>query len=189
MASPKPHILLVPGAWHPPSAFSPLTTYLESHAYTVHTVAHPSIDATPPHKDFRADVDSVRSALTSLANQNHNVVVLMHSYGGIPGSEACNGLLASQRSADGKQGGVTHLIYCTAFAAPKGVSLMDALNRTPLPWFQFEDDDKKARHEELKDSLAILPATPRDVFYNAMTDDRQVEELVKSLRKQSYGPL
>lgn len=107
----KPIIVLVPGAWHPPSAFDPLTRYLESQGYTVDALALQSVDANPPLENFDADVKHIASVVEKHADTGRDVVLLTHSYGGNPGSSACKGLLKSQRSAAGKQGGIVHKIY------------------------------------------------------------------------------
>jgi pimeloyl-ACP methyl ester carboxylesterase len=189
MTSAKPVIALIPGAWHAPDSFSPLTKYLESHDYTVHGIHHTSVNSTPPKKDMSDDVAHVRSSITKLADEGHNVVVVMHSYGGVPGSSAAEGLLASQRSKEGKMGGITHMVYCTAFALPQGVSLMNALHDNPLPWWQFPSDDHKTRHKELRETFEITPINPKQVFYNQMKDDSEVTTLMSGLGKHSYGPL
>jgi hypothetical protein len=114
----KPVIVLVPGAWHPPSGFSPLTKYLESHGYTVDALHLQSVDANPPLKDFDADVQHIASAIAKHVDAGNDVVLLTHSYGGNPGSSACKGLLKSDRKKEGKKGGVVHKIYWYATTYP-----------------------------------------------------------------------
>ncbi len=172
--SSKPSIVLVPGAWHPPTAFSPLTKYLEANGYDVHPVALPSVGSSPPQPNFDADVSAISSKLTKLADAGKDIVVLSHSYGGIPGSSAIKGLLKSDR----KSGGVIHKIYCSSFALPVGASLMDTLNRTPLPWFNFPSEGDREQHHEKRETLTLVPATPAETFYNEITDKSTVESLV-----------
>jgi hypothetical protein len=189
MSSTKPVIVLIPGAWHAPDSFSPLSKYLESHGYTVHGIHHTSVNSVPPQKDMSNDIANIRSNITKLTDQGRDIVVLMHSYGGVPGSSAADGLLASQRSKEGKKGGITHLIYCTSFALPQGVSLMNATHDEPLPWYGFPSDDHKARHKELRETINFTPINPKEVFYNQITNDSEVEALVSNLGTHSYGTL
>jgi hypothetical protein len=107
----KPIIVLVPGAWHPPSAFDPLTKYLQSKGYTVDALALQSVDANPPLDNFDADVQHIARSIEKHTDAGHDVVLLTHSYGGNPGSSACKGLLKSQRAAANKPGGIVHKIY------------------------------------------------------------------------------
>ena len=172
----KPAILLVPGAWHAPSGFSPLTDYLTQHDYTVEGISLASVDSSPPQPDFDADVHGIASTISKHADQGSDIIILFHSYGGIPGASACKGLLKSDREATGRNGGVVHLIYCCAMAVDEGVCLMDGLGRQPLPWFDIAVDEK-----------TLTPKTPVETFYNDIDDKKVLDELVGSLKPQSYG--
>lgn len=57
---------------------------------------------------------------------------VLHSYGGIVGSEAVHESFGKQaRRGNGKSGGVVALLYMTAFVLPKGDSLASARGPTP----------------------------------------------------------
>ena len=189
----KPVIVLVPGAWHPPSAFDPLTKYLEAKGYTVDALPLQTVDANPPRPNFDADVQHIAQSIEKHADAGSDVVLLTHSYGGNPGSTACKGLLKSQRAAAGKNGGIVHKIYwyvplpipprrgnpanpspSCSFLVPPGVSLMDALGGD-LPWFRVSDDKQ-----------TVNPATPIDTFYNDISDRATLDALVASLGVHSY---
>lgn len=172
----KPTILLVPGAWHAPSGFSPLTKYLTQHGYTVEGISLASVGSSPPQPNFDADVNVIASTISKHADSGSDVILLFHSYGGVPGTSACKGLLKSDRSTTGKQGGVVHLIYCCAFAVDEGVCLMDGLGGQPPSWFDFAADEK-----------TLMPKTPVETFYNDIDDKKVLDELVASLKPQSYG--
>jgi len=174
----KPTILLVPGAWHTPSGFSPLTNYLTQHGYTVEGISLGSVGSSAPQPNFDADVQAIASTIRKHADQGSDILILFHSYGGIPGSSACEGLLKSDRETAGKNGGIVHLIYCAAFAVEEGVSLMDGLGGEPLPWWNFSSDQ-----------MTLMPKTPVETFYNDINDKEMLDELVGSLKPQSYGAL
>ena len=53
---------------------------------------------------------------------------------------------------------------------------MNALNDTPMPWFQITEDKK-----------TLTPATPKDTFYNDISDASVIDALIKDLSAQSYG--
>lgn len=172
----KPVIVLVPGAWHPPSCFSPLTKYLEGHGYTVDGISLPSVGSTPPPPNFDADVNVVASTVGKHADQGAEVILLFHSYGGVPGASACKGLSRSDRRAAGEKGGIVHLVYCCAFALDEGVCLMDGLGGRPLPWFGIAEDEK-----------TLVAKTPVETFYNDIHDRAVLDGLVDSLRPHAYG--
>jgi pimeloyl-ACP methyl ester carboxylesterase len=62
--------------------------------------------------------------LSSLADGGHDIVIILHSYGGIPGTQAVAGLSKTSRLAEGKKGGVIALVYLCAFLLQKGESLV-----------------------------------------------------------------
>lgn len=117
--STKPTVLLVPGAWHEPGSFAPLTSQLEAAGYTVRGVSLPSIGGEKPLKDFQPDVDAIRSMIETAADADEDILVLMHSYGSMPAGEAVKGLDKMSRRKEGKTGGVSHLFYCSAFVLGK----------------------------------------------------------------------
>ena len=128
--SSKPTIVLVTGAWHKPNMYSSLISDLETAGYPVIAPALPSVGGTCD--SFDEDVALVHDLVAGEVNQGRAVVVLMHSYGGMVGGAAVKGL-GSHEISNG--GGVTRLIYLTAFAMDEGISLWNALNNQPLPWF------------------------------------------------------
>lgn len=113
--SKKTAILFVPGAWHPATSFGPTITILEAAGYVCVPIALPTISTTKhasfPSPDFSPDVAVIASQIAKYSDEGFDVALVMHSYGGNPGSEACKGLTKANRQAAGKQGGVTHLIY------------------------------------------------------------------------------
>ncbi|KAK8169208.1 Alpha/beta hydrolase fold-1 [Phyllosticta citrichinensis] len=140
MAS-TPEIVFVPGAWQPSDCFDPLRAILKESGYVTHAVDHPSVGAEPPTGTLESDAASLRRLLLQLIEEEEKeVVMLLHSYGGVVGSCASEGLGLKQRRAEGKRGGILVLIYQAAFAIPKGKSLMDMLpGGEPLPWMRNED--------------------------------------------------
>lgn len=138
MSIPKPTLIFVPGAWHGPEAFTPVTSLLSASGYTCTGVALPSVDSHPAQPDFTADVSAIRSAIEAAADAEQDVFVVMHSYGGIPGTEATKGLSKSDRRGEGKRGGVAGLVYICAFALERGKSLHSTLPEGGLAWIKDE---------------------------------------------------
>ncbi|KAI5362053.1 putative alpha/Beta hydrolase [Septoria linicola] len=96
-------IILVPGAWHKPDCFPP--TVLVSLA---------SVGPQEHLKNFNPDVDVIRKHIEAAADAGQDVVVVAHSYGSIPTSEAIKGLDLKSRQAAGKKGGVVHFFFLSA---------------------------------------------------------------------------
>lgn len=77
----------------------------------------------------------------ALADQGKDVVVLMHSYGGVPGSAALEGLGKTARVEKGEKGGVARLVYVCSFALREGERMPDAGNMEKLR--QYDGLDEK----------------------------------------------
>ena len=115
----KPTILLVGGAWHTADYLKPLATALEAAHYPTLTLALPSVGASPAKLDFGHDVALVRSTALKLAADGKNIVAVLHSFGGIVGTEALQGL--GQASMKG-MGAVRGLVYIATMLPKKGDS-------------------------------------------------------------------
>ena len=100
----KPTIVLVHGAWHDPSCWDATGEELSKHSYPSVAVKLPSVGSTPPVTSHHEDTAAVRKELERLiVPEGKEVGVVMHSYGGIVGSEAVNGL---EKAARKEKGGV-----------------------------------------------------------------------------------
>ena len=137
---PRPTLLLVHGAWHGSWFWEPLISELGE--FDVRTVDLPSCTGGPDELGgLEDDAATVRAAIAAIDGP---VVVVAHSYGGLPVSEGVSG-------SDGGQ--VTHLVYLCAFMLDAGESLLAAAGGTPPPWWEVHE-----RH--------IVARTPEAVFYN-----------------------
>ena len=117
----KPTIVLVPGAWHKPDVYSGVVDSLSAHGYPTVALPLPSAGATPANPDFTEDVDGIRDCLTKLVvSEEKEVVLVVHSYSGMPGAEAPKGLGKKEREGKGLKGGVVRLVFIMAFAMPEG---------------------------------------------------------------------
>lgn len=104
-----PSLLLVPGAWHNPNHWAPLVVELSG--IDVHTVALTSVGDDPATlKDMYADAEVIAKAVAAI---DRPVVVLAHSYGGVP---------ATQALSDVKN--VERIIYLAAFQLDVGEAVL-----------------------------------------------------------------
>ena len=145
--------VLVHGAWHRPSTFDPLRAELDA-------LGHPSVavnlpTAGPdPRGGLAEDAAAVRAAIEAVGDDGP-VVVLAHSYGGIPATQGAAGLP-----------NVRHLIYLAAYVPDTGESMF-TIHGMPDP------DDT--------DGLFPIGDDPRGQLYAdvpAPIADRAVADLV-----------
>ena len=136
MAHSKATIVLVTGAWHPSSAYKSLISDLVNAGYPVLVTSLPSLNPKDPSVcDCSSDASSVRQQfLPAIEEEGKDVILLCHSYGGIPGGGAAHSLSKSARMQQGKKGGVVGLIYISAFVVPEGMSLVNYLGGKHPPY-------------------------------------------------------
>lgn len=120
MPSPKPTIVFLPCAWHTTAYYGPVRTALSTHGYETAAVDLPSLNPSTNIYDFSEDVQVTRDAITKLVDAGKDVVVVCHSYSGIPGPEALRGLAKLERQRSGHEGGVSRLVFVMAIMLPEG---------------------------------------------------------------------
>lgn len=139
MASTKPSIVIVHGAWQPAEGFAAFAESLRKHGFDTVVPSLPSVGGTTtPLPGLPEDVVVVRTAITKLAEEGKEIILLLHSYGGVVGSSAVENLDVASRAKEAKKGGVVKLVFMSAFVVPRGKSLLDMLGGQPLPWMSFE---------------------------------------------------
>ena len=130
----KPAILLVHGAWHVPEHYSDFVQHLQHAGFEVCCPLLPTCDeAKRPTSDMFADAQVVRDKVLSLVDQSREVIMLLHSYGGVVGTEAAKGLSANERATRGLEGGIVHLIYMCGFMLQVGECVGGASLPRPDP--------------------------------------------------------
>jgi pimeloyl-ACP methyl ester carboxylesterase len=138
-----PSVLVVPGAWHKPDHFRLLVDELSD--IDVHTVTLTSSGDDPAAlRDMHADADVIARAAAAIDGP---VVVVAHSYGGVPTTQAFR-----------RAGNVARIIYVAAFQLLAGESLISTNGGSLMPW------SRRRRQEGVGDHVEVT--TPMTVFYN-----------------------
>lgn len=150
----KPTIFLVPGAWHEPDCWDAVTLQLEEYGYPFSTVQLLS-SGGEPSTSVAEDASHIQKSISKLADAGKDIILVMHSYGGIAGTESAKGLLKKDRQAEGKLGGIISLVYVTAFLLPPQTSLASFLGFMP-PWVVFDVSDSLRIHWKTLKSSVLL---------------------------------
>lgn len=172
MPSNQPLIVLVPGAWTPPTAYHKLVSILEKAPYnfTVHSPSLASNNGATPPNTFEADVEAVRSAIEPLVTAGNDVVLIMHSYGGVVGSSSIAGLTKKDRQTKGLPGGISHLFYISAYLLAKDQSAWDVLVQAG------GDTPERRTLVEFKDDGTWLPTDAISGLYSDLEPEDQEEQ-------------
>ncbi len=160
-----PSVLLVPGAWHTPEHLRLLVDELSG--LDVHTVTLTSSGNDPAVLgDMYADAEAIAQAAATI---DRPVVVVAHSYGGIPTTQA----LTYVRS-------VRRIIYVAAFQLHAGESLISTNGGSLMSWSRL--------HPQQGFGDYVEAMTPRTVFYNDV-DAQTARRAVSQLGYQSYASM
>ena len=119
-----PTIVLVPGAWHTAEAFDRVTAKLGADGYTAVSITLPSVGG---EAGVAEDAAFIRMLTSRLADDGKDIVLVSHSYAGMPARESVTGLSKTNRKSKKKQGGIIALVYLVANLAEPGVSLLDQM--------------------------------------------------------------
>lgn len=120
-------------------------------------------EARPPTTDLTTDTALIRAYVSNLTNNDHKVVVLMHSYGGQVGTNALAGL-----------SGVRHLIYMCASAFKTGATMLDYVR-------DFEHMDLMPLVFDYADDGSVVVRDPKTTLLGPVTDEAETETYLKSL--------
>jgi alpha-beta hydrolase superfamily lysophospholipase len=181
-----PTIVLVHGAWHQPANYQTFTDALSSVGFSVQAPRLPSCSnkyTTPPSISVPEDVAAINNVLKERVNAGEDILLLMHSYGGLVGTDAVtDDLLRSKRATAGQPGGIIHLLYLCAYMLEPGTSVIDICKASGLfpMWSQFVTDyddgstfpvdpalsffSEDAEPAVLETALALLVRSPLSAF-------------------------
>lgn len=129
MSTPKPSVLLVHGAFHPPACYDPLTRELEAAGFEVVAPRLPSLGDSVEGVTLDEDVAAVHSAAAPLFAAGKGVILIGHSYGGFVVNIVAKDHTAEQRRAEGLgAGGFVAAVFLCGTLASKGRDTSQSTN-------------------------------------------------------------
>jgi hypothetical protein len=121
-------ILILPGAWHGPEHFAPLIANLASHGVKALCPKLPTTHweslGLPIPSSWEPDVKLIRDIVEKVLSDSPDtdVALLCHSYSGMPGSIAIEGLDKASRIRAGFKNGISVLLAISSVLVPAGVT-------------------------------------------------------------------
>ena len=119
MAQSKPVYVFVGGVSHTPAFFEDLIKEMTAHGYESTAVALPTCGDNTENVKQWDEVTAIQDVVSSfLDDKNQDVVLVLHSYGGWPGSRAVKDLDKEARQKNGKSTGIVEIVFLAAFLLP-----------------------------------------------------------------------
>jgi pimeloyl-ACP methyl ester carboxylesterase len=171
-----PTLVFVPGAWHKPSCYDKVIKLLqEEHKLKCIAVTLPSTMGNPD-ATFKDDIDAAREVISIETTHGRDVIVIVHSYGGMVGNSAIKGFtkprnaVASSSSPTSTSTGAQHadqsqssttghvigLILIASGFTLSGLAFMDPFFGRPPPSWRVNNETRYAE----------LVAPPQKLFYH-----------------------
>ncbi|KAI9147379.1 putative hydrolase R7 [Paramyrothecium foliicola] len=145
-----PSMLIIPAASALPAAYDKVVSEVASRGHNIKALHLPSVGlATGPRPgkppSMYEDAAFIASHVAELADEGNDIILITHSYGGTPATEAVKGITKVERARHGKPGGVVALAYMTSLVPEVG---LPATTKSPSPlmeigedgWFYYPDD-------------------------------------------------
>ncbi|PVH86235.1 alpha/beta-hydrolase [Cadophora sp. DSE1049] len=179
--SAKPTLVLVHGAFHKPDCFHLIQPKLEAFGYPVVAVSLVSIGRGRPTATYLDDVAAIHDSLLPLLKEGREVVVITHSYGGVPGVASTEGHTIQDRAARGEKGGVKSIFMIASHIVfEKGTSLSQSNGSNSVEWMDVEE------------TLGICNPLAKEALYNDLPSveaDHYFSLLQPSALTTFFGPV
>ena len=126
-----------PGAFAMPDVYDQLVEKARGRGVDVRALHLPSIGLGPqqsrPGKapSMYDDAEFIAKEAEKESDAGRNVILVAHSYSGMPVSQCTQGLTAKERHTQGKTGGVVGLAFITSLVPSLGESGGDVYGRSP----------------------------------------------------------
>ncbi|ODH52292.1 hypothetical protein GX48_01610 [Paracoccidioides brasiliensis] len=121
MASKRPFFVIVPAGSQNPTHYGYLSHLLQLAGYPTYSALLPSVGASA-RVSVEDDATFIRDRmlLPILEFEEHDIILILHSYSGVPGSAAAQGLGKVERTMQGKKTGVIGQIHIASMLQKGG---------------------------------------------------------------------
>ena len=135
----KPTVVWVPGLLHTPEHYQPMIFALAEVSIPSLSFSLPNVGAGAPTAAPYDDLKKLRTMLEGLVDEGKEVLLISHSYGGVPACQAIRGLQKSERVKFGQPGGIIRIVFMGAFVLKEGQSTWTFTNgQQPPEWARRE---------------------------------------------------
>ncbi|KAH8898049.1 alpha/beta-hydrolase [Thozetella sp. PMI_491] len=165
----KPVFVIVPGAWHKPLHYLNIAVRLQATGYRVSAIPLPTAGWEPGvgTKTIADSAHAVRAVIQPYIDAGREVVVVCHSFGGLPTTDGVVGETVEDRRARGAAGGVKAVFFLSAMACgTAGNTMVEVASNGVGP-----QDRPEGEWWEIKGDVMVLKAKAKDFLYNDASDE------------------
>ncbi|KAI0423735.1 Alpha/beta hydrolase fold-1 [Xylaria sp. FL1042] len=133
----KPYFLLVTGSFAPAPFYDNLVSRVKEHGYDIKALQLPTVGLGPgqgrdtPPATMYDDAALIAKEVEALADAGREIILVAHSYGGMPATESTKGLSVKERQKEGKKGGIVRIAYKTVLLTTPGHSASEVIPPPP----------------------------------------------------------
>ncbi|KAF2636920.1 hypothetical protein P280DRAFT_472787 [Massarina eburnea CBS 473.64] len=102
------------------------------------------------------DADHINAEAGKLADEGKDVILVAHSYGGVPTSQSIKGVSKAEREKVGKKGGVVRVAYMAALVPELGGSAASLMAGGENMTYVAPDEDGWLYHVDMKITAPIV---------------------------------
>lgn len=165
MANKKITFILIAGAWHTGEIFSDMVQRLKEHGHDAVSIEKPSSTRrSSPYAMFEDDNAVVVNEISKACTAGNDVIMVMHSAGGMVGCTACKGF---EKPSGPDHGSVIGLVFLTAHCAEDGESPLQCAQKAGVPpadWVKMDFESGYCSVDDVND----LPLE-ENAFYNDLS--------------------
>ncbi|PSN69231.1 alpha/beta-hydrolase [Corynespora cassiicola Philippines] len=141
MAATKPILVLVPGSFSQLNSYTKAIDPFRAKGYELEAVTLPTTGKKPgPLPTMYDDAAQIAGVVERLADEGKDIVLVGHSYGGIPVSQSIKGLSKQDRVKQGKKGGLVRVAYLTALVPDVGQAAQNVLTNDGEQYIAVDED-------------------------------------------------
>ena len=133
----QPSIIFCGGSFTPLSVYQPILDAVSKEGHEIQGIPLLTVSSSSgkgddgPAPSMYEDAEVIAQEASRLADQGKDVILIGHSYSGVPITQSTKDLSKVERRAQGKSGGIAQLAYMTCLVPALGQSALDVLSVLP----------------------------------------------------------
>ena len=120
-------VVFVPGSFATPGFYEPVVAKLKEDGIEATIAALQSVGKKEKPVTATDDAKHIQSVVKPILDGGKDVLLVAHSYGGVPSTMSIEGLSKAAREKDGKKNGIVGILYAAAVVPPVGTNTVDFL--------------------------------------------------------------